>query len=125
MGVHGPPADEPVGTDPPRRAAGGGERQLDVAFDRLEAEAPDRVARAIRWLRDPKGKWVRLPLGLMLIAGSFLAILPVFGVEMLPLGLMLVAMDVPFLRGPVGRAMIWLEDRWVDLRRRWKRRRRP
>jgi hypothetical protein len=38
---------------------------------------------------------------------------------MLPIGLLLVAQDVPFLKKPVGRAMLWLEHRWL----RWKRRR--
>jgi hypothetical protein len=105
-------------------SANGGRQDLDHAFDRLEAEVPDRVSRAIRWLRDPKGRWVRIPLGLLLIAGSALAVLPVFGIEMLPLGLMLIALDIPFLRGPVGRAMLWLEDRWAGLRRWWRERRR-
>ena len=40
---------------------------------------------------------------------------------MLPVGLLLIAQDVPFLRKPVGRAMVWLERKWVALRRRWKR----
>jgi hypothetical protein len=84
----------------------------------LEAEAPDRVARAIRWLRDPEARWVRLPVGVLFILGGLLWFLPVVGIEMLPVGLLLVAQDVPFLRKPVGRAMVWLERKWVALRRR-------
>jgi hypothetical protein len=97
-----------------------GQRTLDQAYEGLEKESPDRVARAIRWLRDPKSRWIRIPLGVLLIAGSMLWFLPVLGIEMLPLGLLLIAQDVPFLRKPVGRAMIWLERKWVGLRRRWK-----
>ncbi len=98
-----------------------GERKLDQAFEGLEEEVPDRVARAIRWLRDPKARRIRLPVGVLLILSSALWFLPVLGIEMLPIGLLLVAQDVPFLRGPVGRATIWLELKWKILRLRWKR----
>jgi hypothetical protein len=37
---------------------------------------------------------------------------------MLPLGLLLLAQDVPFLKRPTSRAMIRLERRWVEWRRR-------
>lgn len=97
-------------------------KELAKALNRLEDETPDRVARAIRWLRDPAQRWVRLPLGMLLILGSLLSFLPVLGIEMLPLGLLVVALDVPPLRGPVGRGTLWLEDRWCRLRRRWRRR---
>ena len=98
-----------------------GGRELDQAFEGLEREVPDRVSRAIRWLRDPGARWIRLPIGVLFILGSALWFLPVLGIEMLPIGLLLIAQDVPFLRGPVGRATLWLEHKWVALRRRWKR----
>ena len=98
-----------------------GERKLDQAFEGLEEEVPDRVARAIRWLRDPEARWIRLPVGVLLILSSALWFLPVLGIEMLPIGLLLIAQDVPFLRGPVGRVTIWLERKWAALRLRWKR----
>jgi hypothetical protein len=95
--------------------------QLDEAYDRLEAEAPDFIARAIRWLRDPKGKWVRIPLGLLIIgANLFGPLVPVLGIEFVPLGLLLIAQDFPPLQGPVARGTLWLEDRWA----RWRQRRR-
>lgn len=97
-------------------------KALAKALNQLEDETPDRVARAIRWLRDPDQRWVRLPLGIGLILGGLFSFLPVLGIEMLPLGLLLVALDVPPLRGPVGRATLWLEDRWCRLRRWWRRR---
>ncbi len=98
-----------------------GGRELDRAFEGIEEEVPDRVSRAIRWLRDPGARWIRIPVGVLFILGSFLWFLPVLGIEMLPIGLLLIAQDVPFLRGPGGRAMLWLEHKWVALRRRWKR----
>jgi hypothetical protein len=98
----------------------GGGKELDEGFERLQEEVPDRVSRAIRWLRDPKARWIRLPVGVLFILGGLLWFLPVVGIEMLPVGLLLIAQDVPFLRKPVGRAMIWLERKWAALRRRWK-----
>jgi hypothetical protein len=97
-----------------------GKKELDEGFEHLETGAPDRISRAIRWLRDPKARWVRLPVGILFILGGLRWFLPVVGIEMLPIGLMPIAQDVPFLRKPVGRAMIWLERKWVELRRRWK-----
>jgi hypothetical protein len=98
-----------------------GGKELDRAFEGLEGEVPDRVSRAIRWLRDPEARWIRLPVGALFILGSALWFLPVLGIEMLPIGLLLIAQDVPFLRRPVGRAVLWLEHKWVALRRRWTR----
>lgn len=101
-----------------------GRRKLDQAYDGLERETPGRVARAIRWLRDPGSRWVRLPLGLLLIVGGVFGFLPILGFEFIPLGLLLIAQDVPFLREPVGSFTLWLERKWVELRQRWQRRRR-
>lgn len=102
-----------------------GDPELDEALDRLEEDTPDRVSRAIRWLRNPKAKWVRLPIGLLFVACSFLWFLPVVGIEMLPLGLLLIAIDVPFLRRPVARMTLWLEHKWRAVRAWWHQRRRP
>jgi hypothetical protein len=38
-------------------------------------------------------------------------------------GLLLLAQDVPFLRGPVARFTLWLEAQWCRLKRWWRRRR--
>ena len=43
------------------------------------------------------------------------AILPVFGLWMLPLGLILIAEDVPVVRRAVSRALAWMEKRWPGL----------
>ena len=97
--------------------------ELEEAFDKLEREAPDFLTRAICWLRKPEARVVRLPLGLLFIVAGFLWFLPVVGLECLPIGLLLIAQDVPFLRRPVGRMTLWLLDRWVQLRTWWARRR--
>jgi hypothetical protein len=101
-----------------------GQRDLNRAFDELEGEVPDRVSRAIRWLRDPKARKVRIPLGVLFLIGGFFWFLPVLGLELIPIGLLLIAQDVSFLRKPVGRAMLWLEGKWRALRRWWQHRRR-
>jgi uncharacterized protein (DUF2062 family) len=56
--------------------------------------------------------WIlRLPVALFLIVGSFLAVLPFFGLWMLPLGLLLLAVDVPVLRPTVSAAIIRVRRR--------------
>jgi hypothetical protein len=97
--------------------------ELDKAFDKLEQEAPDFLTRAICWLRKPQARVVRLPLGILFIVAGLLWFLPVVGLEFLPIGLLLVAQDVPFLRRPVGRMTLYLLGKWVALRKWWQRRR--
>jgi hypothetical protein len=48
--------------------------------------------------------------------GGVFSILPGLGIWMLPLGLLLIASDVPSLRKPVGRFTIWAADKWAALR---------
>jgi hypothetical protein len=57
------------------------------------------------------------------MVSSLFWFLPVLGIEFLPLGLLLIADDVPFLRKPVGRAMLWLEQKWLTLKGWWQRKR--
>ncbi len=95
-------------------------RRFDRQFEALY--------RLIPALRRPMGRmqargwWmVRVPLAIFLIAGAFLAILPVFGLWMLPLGLLLLAVDVTMLQGPLAAAMVRVRH-WWRLRRRGGRR---
>jgi hypothetical protein len=74
-------------------------------MDRL----PGRLQTTIRWLRRPSRRWVRVPAGVLLIIGSFASILPFFGLWMLPLGLMLLAEDLPSLRRARDRFLDWIE----------------
>jgi hypothetical protein len=95
--------------------------QLDHAYDRLQHDLPDRLARLIPRLRGPNGRWVRIPVGAILIILSVFWFLPVIGIEFLPLGLLLIADDVPFLRGPVARFVIATDNKWRGLRHWWHR----
>ena len=106
-----------------RRALASKQDELEEAFDGLEQEVPNRLTPLIRWLRTPQARLVRLPLGILCIIGSFLWFLPVLGLWFLPLGLLLLAQDVRFLRRPVGKMTLYLLDRWTQLRKWWARRR--
>lgn len=68
-------------------------------------------------LRKPRWMVARITLAVFFILGGFLAILPVFGLWMIPVGLLLLAIDLPILQGPVSRLMI-RGRRWIALRRR-------
>jgi len=53
---------------------------------------------------------------MLLIVGGFLGFLPILGFWMVPLGILLVAEDVPFLRRPTIRALGAIQG-WWDRRR--------
>jgi hypothetical protein len=63
---------------------------------------------------------VRVPLGIALVLGGALSVLPVLGIWMLPLGLMLLALDVALLRRPTARMLIAGERLWNRLRNGWR-----
>ncbi|MBK3395496.1 hypothetical protein HPY23_02920 [Methylobacterium sp. IF7SW-B2] len=92
----------------------------DDRIARLLDLLPRRVADSVSWLRAPSRRWVRIPAAVLLILGGFLAILPVFGLWMLPLGLALLSEDIPGMKPSLERAARWLEDKWHRLARRWR-----
>ena len=59
---------------------------------------------------------IRIPLAILLIFGGIFSFLPVLGIWMLPLGLLLLAIDVPFLREPLAVLILRLR-RWWSTRR--------
>lgn len=67
---------------------------------------------------------VRFPLALVLIAGGVFSFLPFLGIWMLPLGLLLLAVDLPILRSPISALIIRGRRKTRLLMQRWKRRRR-
>ena len=88
---------------PPTDAAA---RRRERRLERLIEHLPRKVQATVRWLRRPSSRRVRIIGGVLLIAGSLLSILPVFGLWMLPLGLVLLAEDI----APLRRA----RDRFLD-----------
>jgi hypothetical protein len=95
-----------------------GRAVLRQAFRHLEHEVPGKVARVLRNLRHPQAKWIRMPVGILFVLGGIFSILPVLGLWMLPLGLLLMAYDIPLLRKPVGHFTIWAIRKWTSLRQR-------
>ena len=83
------------------------ERRLQRLIRRL----PGKMQAVTRWLRRPASRWARIPAGVILIIGGCLSILPFLGLWMLPLGLMLLADDIPPLRRARGRALDWVARR--------------
>lgn len=96
------------------------EKKLNHQLDRIEQHLPGGVRRCLHWLREPSSRWVRIPAGLILVVAGIFSILPFLALWMLPLGLLLLAQDLPLLRRPMRRALLWIEWRWVS----WKRTRR-
>ena len=83
--------------------------------ERLIHLLPGRVQATTRWLRRPSSRWVRVIAGPILVGGSFLSILPLFGMWMLPLGVLLMAEDLP----PLRRARDHILDRIERHRPHW------
>lgn len=102
-----------------------GKRVLRIAFWHLERELPERVARILQGLRQPDARSVRIPVRAVCVIGGVFSFLPILGVWMLPLGLLLIAYDVPVLRQPVGRFTIWGVQKWASFRRWLKQARAP
>jgi hypothetical protein len=100
--------------------SGKDEARLNRRLDRVERRLPRWLGRGMGRLREPTSRWVRVPVGILLIVGGIFSILPVLGLWMLPLGMLLLAQDLPFLRRPTRRGLLWGERRWL----RWKRSRR-
>ena len=91
----------------------GGDPRLDALVHRL----PPRVASTVDYLLQPSSRWVRIPSGALLVVGGVLSFLPVLGIWMLPLGLALLAEDVPALRASRSKVFDWIERRkphWLD-----------
>lgn len=82
--------------------------RLNLELDRLQQRLPAWGARWLRRLRSPASTMVRIPLAVVLVAAGFVGFLPVLGFWMVPLGLALIALDVPFLRGPLARILAWI-----------------
>ncbi|AEQ52240.1 hypothetical protein [Pelagibacterium halotolerans] len=90
--------------------------RLERLFLRLEARFP-RFSMVIYILRQPWAMLIRIPLGILFCIGGLLAFLPILGVWMLPLGLLLLAIDLPFLQRPMNGIILRGERQWHLWRR--------
>ncbi|QHC36331.1 hypothetical protein [Komagataeibacter xylinus] len=80
-------------------------------LERLIRRLPARGEQAMRWLLEPGRVVLRGIMGSLLIVGGVLGFLPVLGLWMLPLGIILLAEDVPLLRRLSARMLEWIERR--------------
>jgi hypothetical protein len=87
--------------------------ELDRHFEWIAGKLPERGARFIRWIHQPSSRLIRIPLSVLLIFGGIFSFLPILGIWMLPLGLLLVAQDVPFLQKPLAQMLGWIERKWM------------
>ena len=94
--------------------------RLERQFERIGRQVP-ATAGFLRWVRQPHMHLVRIPLAILLLLGGVFSFLPILGVWMLPLGLLVLAVDVPPLKRPVGDAIVRLQ-RWLSVMRRKFRR---
>jgi len=91
-------------------------RRFDRQISRLEGSVP-ALGGALRAVIAPGRAVIRLPLAVLFILGGFLGFLPIVGFWMLPIGLLLLAIDLPRLRPFVSAWVI----RFRALARRWRR----
>ena len=97
-------------------------KRLARQFELIQRRFP-ALSGFVQGMRSNRMMLIRLPMALLLIFGGIFSFLPILGVWMLPLGLMLLAIDVPFLQGPVSVLMIRWRRR-IAVWRRWCRRKR-
>jgi hypothetical protein len=87
----------------------------DPRLTRLLNALPAPVRRAFEWLLRPEARWIRIPLGLLLMLGGVAGFLPILGFWMLPIGALLIGQDVPPVRrvtlGALGRVQDWIDRR--------------
>lgn len=94
--------------------------RLNRQFDRLQRRVPNFASGWLERIRRPEARLIRIPLGILLVLGGIFSFLPVLGLWMLPLGLLLLALDLVFLQGPVNSAIVRGTRKWST----WSRARR-
>ena len=97
------------------------ERRFHRQFQALERLIPPLRGPMSRLRRD---SWfpIRFPLAILLTLGGLFWFLPILGLWMLPAGLLLLAIDLPTLRGPISAMVIRGRRGGQRFRRRWRRR---
>jgi hypothetical protein len=96
--------------------------ELNRYFEMIDRRVPISVSQFIRWLRMPSSFAIRLVIAILLILGGIFSFLPVLGLWMLPLGLLLVAQDVPLLQEPLVAAFALVEAKCEWLKLKWRSR---
>ena len=63
----------------------------------------------------PRSRILRILIGVALIIGGLFSILPIFGLWMIPLGLLVLSIDVPRVRRWRRRFAVWFARRYPGL----------
>jgi len=92
-------------------------RRLDRQFQAMALSFPV-LAPLIAAIQGRRGMLFRLPLGVCLVIGGMLGFLPVLGFWMIPLGFLILAIDLPALRPVVSAAIIRVRRRWQTRKRK-------
>src|SRR5690625_5080872 len=93
------------------------ERRLQRQLAQLGHTSP-LVKRIIEFLVQEHLRPLRIPLGVLLVLGGLLGFLPILGFWMVPLGLLLLALDIPAQRPSVAGCLV----SGRRLLRRWRSR---
>ena len=96
------------------------ESKIDGYFEAVYRRIPVSISPFIRWLREPASFAVRWIVAILFIGGGIFSFLPLLGIWMLPLGLLLIAQDVPALQKPIVAALEWMEAKWRALKAKWR-----
>jgi hypothetical protein len=93
--------------------------QYDLEGELLlfEQKLPAFFARIVDWVRRPTSRLIRIPMGCALVLGGIFGFMPILGFWMFPLGLLLLARDIPALEPPLARMLAWINRHWPG----WKR----
>jgi hypothetical protein len=75
-----------------------------------DTSVPPRIGFGKISIKLPRAKWLRVTLGVALLFGSLFWFLPILGLWMLPLGIMVLAVDFPGAR----RLSNWTASRWGE-----------
>lgn len=94
--------------------------EFDRYCERIEDHLPNWSSRFFRWLRRPASRGARILVSALLVIGSLFSFLPVLGVWMLPLGLIIIAQDLPFLKAPLVAAFRRVEAGYAHLQH-WRK----
>jgi hypothetical protein len=94
--------------------------KIDGYFEAVYRRLPVGISRFVRWLREPSSFAVRFIVAILFIAGGIFSFLPILGIWMLPLGLLLIAQDVPVLQKPLVTVLMWTEATWKSLKAKWQ-----
>ena len=90
------------------------DRRLARSLDRLQSRLPGWIARPVGGLRKPDARWIRIPVGVLFILGGLVGFLPILGFWMVPLGLLVLSIDLAIARRWRRRLEIWWGNRRAE-----------